>query len=93
MQQIPIPFGTGVRVTWLDSKALDGWNPTKLGLREPDTIVSLGQVTRNTEDGLTISTSIGLDGHLSIDDLTIPWAAVKYLDMNPFGYDYEGASV
>lgn len=93
MQQIPVPFGAGVRVTWLDSRALSGWNPVRLGERRPDTIVTLGMAIRNDAIGLTVSTSIGLDGHASIDDLTIPWVAIQSVDSVPYGYEFDGPQV
>lgn len=93
MQQISVPFGSGVRVTWLDSRAMSGWHHVRVGERIPATIVTLGMATRNDDIGLTVSTSIGFDGHMSIDDLTIPWVAITRVDMVPFGYDFDSEVV
>ena len=82
MKQNPqLQFGTAIALTWLDSKALSGWQyGQNKPSHSPGVIRTIGRVVDNNKFGLTVTTSIGMNKE-TIDDLTIPWGAIYELEV------------
>src|SRR6267142_5930927 len=82
MQRRAVKFGSAIQVDWQDSRAFSGWSYDPKALMTPARIQSLGYVVQSNRDSLVITTSIG-NGGQTMDNLSIPWAAVKEIELLP----------
>lgn len=73
MKQLKLPKGKSVRVFWVDSSTLPGWQSHNAG--SMGHVISLGFVTKSDPHCLTLSTSIAAHGDV-ITPLSIPWKAI-----------------
>lgn len=87
-----LPFGKAVRVQWHDSKSLPGWRYNTSHHRAVAKIVTQGYVVQTNNEGITVTTSISTEG-VSLDDITIPWGCIQYLELlgREWDRDYEAA--
>ena len=73
--------GQLVKVFWVDSYSNHGW---QIEYEPPDfaRIVSSGFVVNSNNKGVTLTTSTGSENDCH-GPLTIPWCAIKYVDVLP----------
>lgn len=78
-----IPFGTTIKVKWLDSVSKGGWIYSLDQLPDIAEITSQGYVIRAQEKtrALTLSTSLIDDRKGFIDPISIPWASIVEVEI------------
>ena len=77
MQAQSVPFGTAVRVEWVDSQNLIGWKYE--GTEYPIAkVVTVGFIVTSDKDSIVVSTSIA-NGSVVVSPTIIPWGAVQDL--------------
>lgn len=88
MNAMIIPFGKGVRVRWMDSSQLDGWQ-YNYSVSPPGEITTLGLVIKSSEVALTISAHISPAQRASAGSITIPWGAIVEVEELPENYSLD----
>ena len=76
---VKLKEGEAVRVSWYDSIALNGWRYSTEGLGKAGRIQTIGYVAHNTNEAVSITSSIGKSGGF-LDPISIPWKAVEKLE-------------
>lgn len=62
------------KVTWLDSAGYEGWHSP--GECEPATCVSIGYISSETKDAITVTAHIDYSNNKHNSDLIIPKCAI-----------------
>ena len=82
MRKKNLPFGTPIRVMWVDSSNRKGWIYNREELGEVTQVISIGFTLKSTPDTLTLASSIGNSGEM-LTPLTVPWKAITDLQEIP----------
>ena len=85
MDKLALPKGKAIQVFWFDSASMFGWHGTEDGhiMR----LVSLGYVTKVTDNELIITTSVNTTAEQALSPLAIPWGAIRQIVELPERYD------
>jgi hypothetical protein len=86
MDATQYPLGRAVRVLWHDSAFMMGWRKMQGLTPDPVPIISLGYVVCQSNDALSLSTSIS-EEHDCITPISIPWGCIEKVSELGDNYD------
>lgn len=80
MRRQRVARGTAVKIVWVDSVSVGGWqyNLDHVGRIAP--ITTFGLVVNTKDDCITLTTSMGERGG-ALDPVSIPWGAINELEI------------
>lgn len=79
MKSRKLPNLALVRATWVDSQYAPGWMKATKG-SPPVDIVTVGYVTQNTPELLTLASTVATDSDV-LNPLSVPWGCIRKIEV------------